>query len=56
MNDKLMFRLIIAVSVFVFAVVFILQNKVLNIFPDKTVIPSWVFFFTSTECPIKWDL
>ena len=44
MNDKLMFRLIIAISVFVFAVVFILQNKVLNIFPDKTVIPSWVFF------------
>jgi putative membrane protein len=36
MNDRFISRLILAVSVFVFTV--------LNIFPDKAAIPSWVFF------------
>lgn len=43
MNDKTIFRLIIAVSIFVFAVVLVLQSNMLNIFPDKNLIPSWVF-------------
>lgn len=43
MNDKTIFKLIIGISIFVFAVVLVLQSNVLNIFPDKTVIPSWVF-------------
>jgi putative membrane protein len=44
MNDRFISRLILAVSVFVFTVIVILQSKVLNIFPDKAAIPSWVFF------------
>ncbi len=44
MNDKFISRLILGVSIFVFAVVVILQSKVFNIFPDKSMIPSWVFF------------
>jgi putative membrane protein len=44
MNDKFIYRLIIGVSIFVLIVVVILQSNVLNIFPDKSAIPSWVFF------------
>lgn len=44
MSDKVIFRLIIGVSIVVFAVVLVLQSKVLNLFPDKSTIPSWVFF------------
>jgi putative membrane protein len=44
MNDRFISRLILGVSIFVFAVIVILQSKVLNIFPDKAAIPSWVFF------------
>ncbi|SKB65173.1 DUF420 domain-containing protein [Daejeonella lutea] len=43
MNDKSISRLILGVSIFVFAVVVILQSKIFNIFPDKSAIPSWVF-------------
>lgn len=43
MNDKLIARVITGVSIFVLIVVVILQSKVLNIFPDKTAIPNWVF-------------
>lgn len=44
MNDKFISKLILGVSVFVLIVVIILQSNILNIFPDKTAIPSWVFF------------
>ena len=44
MSDKFIAKLISSVSIFVLIVVVILQSKLLNIFPDKTVIPSWVFF------------
>lgn len=44
MTDKLITRIIAGVSIFVLIVVIILQTKVLNIFPDKSAIPSWVFF------------
>jgi putative membrane protein len=43
MNDKFISKLIAGVSVFVLIVVIILQSNILNIFPDKTAIPSWVF-------------
>lgn len=43
MNDKSISKLIVGISVFVLIVVIILQSKVLNIFPDKEAIPSWVF-------------
>jgi putative membrane protein len=44
MNDKIISKLITGVSVFVLIVVVILQSNVLNVFPDKSTIPSWVFF------------
>lgn len=44
MTEKTIFRLILGTSVFVFAVVAILQSNLLNLFPDKTVIPFWVLF------------
>jgi putative membrane protein len=43
MNDKFISKLIVGVSVFVLIVVIILQSNIINIFPDKTAIPSWVF-------------
>ncbi|MES3017888.1 MAG: DUF420 domain-containing protein [Bacteroidota bacterium] len=43
MNDKFISRLILIVSIFVFAVIIILQSKVFDIFPDKSAIPTWVF-------------
>lgn len=42
MTEKIIFRLILGLSIFVFAVVLILQSNLLNIFPDKSTIPSWV--------------
>ena len=44
MNDKLILRLVTAVSVFVFVVVLVLQSKVFTLFPAGYEIPSWVFF------------
>lgn len=44
MNDKVIFRIITAISIFVFAVVLILQSRVISLFPSGSVIPSWVFF------------
>lgn len=43
MNDKLASRIITIVSIVVLIVVVVLQSKVLDIFPDKSSIPSWVF-------------
>ena len=43
MSDKLISRIITAVSIIVLIVVVILQSKILNIFPQKESIPSWVF-------------
>jgi len=43
MNDKFIARLITGISIFVLVVVVILQSQVINIFPDKSVIPTWVF-------------
>ena len=43
MNDKTIFRLIIAVSIFVFAVVLVLQSNMLNIFPVINLFLFWVF-------------
>jgi putative membrane protein len=43
MSDKLISRTITAISIFVLVVVVILQSKILNIFPQKDAIPSWVF-------------
>ena len=42
MTEKTIFRIILGLSIFVFAVVLVLQSNLLNIFPDKSTIPSWV--------------
>lgn len=42
MNDKFFSKLIAGISVFVLIVVIVLQSNVLNFFPDKSAIPSWV--------------
>ncbi|PWG78829.1 DUF420 domain-containing protein [Pararcticibacter amylolyticus] len=44
MNDKVILRIVTGISIFVFAVVLILQSKVITIFPPDAVVPSWVFF------------
>ncbi|EOR95215.1 hypothetical protein ADIARSV_1703 [Arcticibacter svalbardensis MN12-7] len=44
MNDKIIFRLIAAVSVVVFVVVCILQAKLITFFPEGAIVPSWVYF------------
>ncbi|HEY1062519.1 MAG TPA: DUF420 domain-containing protein [Daejeonella sp.] len=43
MSDKLISKIITAISIFVLVVVVILQSKILNIFPQKEAIPAWVF-------------
>lgn len=53
MNHKSIGRLILIVSVFVFAVVVILQSKIFSIFPDKSAIPSWVFMLPKLNAIIN---
>ena len=53
MNDKIIFRLIVGVSVIVFVVVVILQSNVITIFPDKKLIPAWVFFLPKLNALIN---
>ncbi len=53
MNDKFIAKLITGVSIFVLVVVVILQSKVLNLFPDKTSIPSWVFYLPAFNALIN---
>lgn len=52
-DDKLVFRLIAGVSVFVFLVVAILQSNILVIFPDKAVLPTWVFLLPKLNAIIN---
>ena len=42
MNDKIVFRLILVISIVVFLVVAILQSKLITIFPVASVVPEWV--------------
>lgn len=42
-EDRLVFRLIAGLSLIVFVVVAVLQSNIIVVFPDKSVIPSWVF-------------
>jgi putative membrane protein len=53
MSEKIIFRLIVFLSFTVFVTVAILQSKVVNIFPDKSVIPSWVFFLPTLNAIIN---
>ncbi|MEJ6980796.1 DUF420 domain-containing protein [Pedobacter sp. P351] len=53
MNDKLVVRLITAVSIVVFLVVLVLQSHVITIFPQGTTVPSWVFFLPKLNAIIN---
>ena len=53
MTDKLISRIITGISIIVLIVVIVLQSKVLNIFPDKSTIPSWVFFLPKLNAIIN---
>lgn len=44
MNEKSVYRLIIAFSAVVLLIIIVLQSKVINFFPDKSTIPGWVLF------------
>jgi putative membrane protein len=53
MDNKFSARLIAGVSIVVLVVVVVLQSKVLNIFPDKSTIPSWVFSLPGLNATIN---
>lgn len=53
MTEKLTFRLILALSFIVFTVVAVLQSNLINIFPDKSVIPSWVLLLPTLNALIN---
>lgn len=53
MNDKLVFRLVTAVSIVVFLVVLILQSHIITIFPQGSQIPDWVFFLPKLNAIIN---
>lgn len=53
LDDKLVFRIIAGVSVVVFLLIAILQSNVLTIFPDKSVIPTWVLFLPRLNAMIN---
>lgn len=53
MNDKLVFKIIAGVSIFVFLLIAVLQSKILTIFPDKSTIPAWVFFLPKLNATIN---
>ena len=53
MTEKTIFKLILGLSFVVFAVVAILQSNLVNIFPDKSIIPAWVFFLPTLNASIN---
>lgn len=53
MNDKLIVRLITTVSIVVFLVVVILQSHIITIFPQGSIVPSWVFFLPKLNAIIN---
>jgi putative membrane protein len=42
-NDRIAFRLVTGVSIVVFLVVAILQSHIIQLFPEGTAVPQWVF-------------
>ena len=52
-NDKIAFRLVTGVSIFVFLVVLILQTHIIQVFPQGSAIPSWVFFLPKLNAMIN---
>jgi len=53
MTERTTFRLILALSFIVFTVVAVLQMNLINIFPDKAAIPSWVLKLPALNATIN---
>jgi putative membrane protein len=53
MSDKISFRIIAGFSFFVFAVIALLQSKLITFFPDKSVVPAWIFFLPKLNAIIN---
>lgn len=53
MTEKITFRLILILSIVVFAVIALLQSNLINLFPDKSAIPSWVLFLPTLNAIIN---
>lgn len=53
MTEKFTFRLILTLSIVVFAVIALLQSNLINIFPDKSAIPSWVLLLPTFNAIIN---
>jgi putative membrane protein len=53
MNDKLIFRIVTAVSIVVFLIVSILQSNIITIFPKGSAIPSWVYLLPRLNAVIN---
>ena len=53
MTEKFTFRLILILSIIVFAVIALLQSNLINIFPDKSAIPSWVLLLPTLNAIIN---
>lgn len=53
MSDKVVVRLITTVSIVVFLVVVVLQSHIITIFPQGSIVPSWVFFLPKLNAIIN---
>ena len=53
MTEKNTVRLILILSIVVFAVIALLQSNLVNIFPDKSAIPSWVLLLPTLNAIIN---
>lgn len=53
MNDKVIFRIVGAVSIIVLLVVILLQANIVNLFPNHDVLPRWVQFLPTFNALIN---
>lgn len=53
MNDKVIFRLVWAVSIVVLLAVVLLQANIVNLFPNHDVLPKWVQFLPTLNASIN---
>jgi len=53
MNDKVIFRLVWAISIIVLLAVVLLQANIVNLFPNHDVLPKWVQFLPTLNASIN---
>lgn len=53
MNDKVIFRLVWAISIIVLLAVVLLQANLVNLFPNHDVLPKWVQFLPTLNASIN---